>query len=222
MPIFGSFLQIGKIAKNAVNHPIVDFCEEYYYKDQKVVPPFVGLTGPEGVALAVARPSVVAELFLTKNKYFDKHPKTARELKRMTGDSILFEPSSLRWQQKRKALSSALYKDKLKDMIELMKQVTISTIQGRWSNAEGSEIDIVKEASNLFIKITIVCMFGSECADLKLKQRVNGNDVWMSLGEVIIQQMEQSNLRMFHLHNILIPEFKPYYYSPSDRRLAHN
>ncbi len=59
----------------------------------------------------------------------------------MTGDSILFEPSTLRWQQKRKALSSALYKDKLKDMIELMKKVTIETIQGRWSNAQ--EIDIV-------------------------------------------------------------------------------
>ena len=54
-------------------------------------------------------------------------------------------------------------------MIELMKQVTIQTIQGRWSNADKSEIDIVQEASNLFIKITIVCMFGSECADLKLK-----------------------------------------------------
>ncbi len=65
-------------------------------------------------------------------------------------------------------------------------------------------------------------MFGSECADLKLKQRVNGADVWMNLGEVIIQQLEQSNLRMFHLHNILIPELTSYYYSPSDRVLAHN
>ncbi len=68
----------------------------------------------------------------------------------------------------------------------------------------------------------MVCMFGSECADLKLKQRVNGADVWMNLGEVIIQQLEQSNLRMFHLHNILIPELTSYYYSPSDRVLAHN
>ena len=56
----------------------MDFCEEFYYKDQKIVPPFVGVTGPIGVALAVARPSVVAELFLTKNKYFDKHPSTAK------------------------------------------------------------------------------------------------------------------------------------------------
>lgn len=125
VPVFGSFLQIAKIAKNAVNHPIVDFCEEYYYKGKKMVPPFVAVTGPAGVALAVARPSVVAELFVNKNKYFDKHPTTARQLQRMTGDSILFAPSDLKWQQKRKALSAALYKDKLKDMIELMKQVTI-------------------------------------------------------------------------------------------------
>jgi cytochrome P450 len=103
----------------------VDFCEEHYYKGKKIVPSFVAVTGPGGVALAVARPSVVAELFLTKNKYFDKHPITAKQMQRMTGESILFEPSNLRWQMKRKALSSALYKDKLKDMIELMKQVTI-------------------------------------------------------------------------------------------------
>lgn len=43
----------------------------------------------------------------------------------MTGDSILFAQSDLMWQQKRKALSAALYKEKLKEMIELMKQVTI-------------------------------------------------------------------------------------------------
>ena len=29
-------------------------------------------------------------------------------------------------------------------------------------------------------------MFGAECADLKLKQRVNGVDVWMNLGEVMV------------------------------------
>ena len=87
----------------------------------------------------------------------------------MTGDSILFAQSDLVWQQKRKALSAALYKDKLKDMIEKMKLVTIQTIRDRWSLADKNEIDIVQEASNLFIKITIVCMFGAECADLKLK-----------------------------------------------------
>jgi len=59
VPIFGSFLQIGKLAKNPINHPVVDFCEEYYYKDKKLVPPFVAVTGPSGVGLVIARPSVV-------------------------------------------------------------------------------------------------------------------------------------------------------------------
>jgi cytochrome P450 len=75
------------------------------------------------------------------------------------GDSILFSQSDLKWQQKRKALSAALYKEKLKDMINMMKEITIETIKDNWMKAES--IDIVKEASNLFIKITLKCMFGT-------------------------------------------------------------
>lgn len=86
-----------------------------------LVPTFVGVAGQQGVGLIVARPEAVQELFLTKNKYFDKHPKSSMTSQRMIGDSILFAQSDLMWQQKRKALSAALYKDKLKDMIEVIK-----------------------------------------------------------------------------------------------------
>lgn len=115
----------------------------------------------------------------------------------MTGDSILFAPSNLMWQQKRKALSAALYKDKLKEMIESIKKVTIDTIRNRWSDSENNVIDIVQEASNLFIKITLVCMFGADCEDLKLKQTYKGVDKWVSFGEVVIKLMELSNTRTF-------------------------
>ncbi len=78
VPIFGSFIIMGRIAKTAVNNPIVDFLKELYYsKGDAKVPPFVAITGPLGVALAVGRPEAVQELFLSKNKYFDKHPTTA-------------------------------------------------------------------------------------------------------------------------------------------------
>jgi hypothetical protein len=77
VPIFGSFIKMGKIAKTA-NNPLVDFLKELYYSNGDAkVPPFVAITGPRGVSLSVARPEVVQELFLTKNKYFDKHPFTA-------------------------------------------------------------------------------------------------------------------------------------------------
>ena len=71
-------------------------------------------------------------------------------------------------------------------MIEVIKQVTIKTIRDRWFVADKNEIDIVQEASNLFIKITLCCMFGAECEDLKLKQTINGADAWINFGEVVI------------------------------------
>jgi len=74
------------------------------------------------------------------------------------GDSILFSQSDIKWQQKRKALSAALYKEKLKDMIQMMKDITIDKIEKRWMKNE--KMDIVSEASNLFIEITLKCMFG--------------------------------------------------------------
>ena len=76
----------------------------------------------------------------------------------MIGDSILFSQSDIKWQQKRKALSAALYKEKLKDMIQMMKDITIDKIEKRWMKNE--KMDIVSEASNLFIEITLKCMFG--------------------------------------------------------------
>lgn len=53
----------------------------------------------------------------------------------MTGDSILFAKSDLQWQQKRKALSAALYKDKLRVMLDMMKEVTIDMIRNKWMRA---------------------------------------------------------------------------------------
>jgi cytochrome P450 len=79
----------------------------------------------------------------------------------MLGDSILFAKSDILWQQKRKALSAALYKDKLRVMMEIMKEKTISIIRNKWMKANNGEINIVREAANLFINITSSCLFGS-------------------------------------------------------------
>ena len=71
-----------KYNAKAKNHPLIELCEELYYKDsnnrgKKIVPTFVGIAGQQGVGLIVSRPEAVQELFLTKNKYFDKHPKSS-------------------------------------------------------------------------------------------------------------------------------------------------
>jgi hypothetical protein len=42
-------------------------------------------------------PEIVEELFLTKNKYFDKHWKAAKLFSRLIGDSIVFAKSDIKW-----------------------------------------------------------------------------------------------------------------------------
>jgi cytochrome P450 len=167
-PVLGSFLKLASFKnKQGMKSSIInEFVEDTYVKGKKDVPPIVGLVLGSKVALIVNRPEPCEELFLTKNKYFDKHPNSAEFLKRMIGNSILFAKSDIHWQQKRKSLSAALYKEKLRAMVDMMKDVTIHMIREKWMKADKQHIDIVKESSNLFIKITLTCLFGATKEDI--------------------------------------------------------
>ena len=174
--MLGSFLKLAAFKnKEGMRSSILnEFIEDTYMKGKTEVAPIVGVVLGSTVALVVNRPEPCEELFLTKNKYFDKHPNSAEFLKRMIGNSILFAKSDIHWQQKRKSLSAALYKDKLKVMVEMMKDVTIHMIRNKWMKAENQQIDIVKESSNLFIKITLTCLFGTTKDDIMVTQRSAG------------------------------------------------
>jgi len=106
-----------------------DFVEEVYFKGKKEVPPVVGFVMGINVVLFFNRPESCSEIFMTKNKYFDKHPRSLKMGKKLFGDSILTAKSDMMWQSKRKVLSSALYKDKLKLMIDMIKDATVDSIR---------------------------------------------------------------------------------------------
>ncbi len=78
-------------------HPFTEFVEATFKKDNNEVPPIVGFALGNTVALMINSPDLAEDLFLTKNKYFDKFPKAARLFSRLTGDSILFANSDLKW-----------------------------------------------------------------------------------------------------------------------------
>jgi cytochrome P450 len=164
----------------------------------------VGFAFPTDACLMISRPETAEELFLSKNKYFDKHPKSQDLFRSLLGDSILFSKSDLQWQTKRKALSAALYKDKLTSMIETMKRVTIDIIQKDW--IPRGQIEIVRETSNLFITITLKCLFGDQYENSKCNLRVKGVEKEVSLGETIILLMENTLIREFQPHLIFIEE----------------
>ena len=71
--------------------------------------------------LAIADPEMLNDFYIAKNKFFDKHDQHRNVFYPLMGDSIVFGRSSESWSSRRKSLSVAFYKDKLKLMIELVK-----------------------------------------------------------------------------------------------------
>ena len=60
---------------------------------------------------------MVNELYVTKNKYFDKGDKLYRVWHLFFGESTLMSRSNALWATKRKHLSAAFYKDKMFGML---------------------------------------------------------------------------------------------------------
>ena len=63
---------------------------------------------------------MVNELYVSKNKYFEKADKAKNVFLQLFGNSILFDKSNELWATKRKHLSSAFYKDKMTGMLQLI------------------------------------------------------------------------------------------------------
>lgn len=184
LPIFGSFLELIRVSRSVGrNHPVVDLIEQVYKTKDGLLPQMTGIVFGKQVCLVINRPEAAEEVLLNKNKYFDKHPSSLKVVQKAIGESLIFAHSDILWSKKRKALSASLYKDKLKSMVETIKEITIRVVEKEWIPKK--EIDIVKEASKLFMQITLTCLFGKGNENITVKQRCRGVEKQEHLGEVM-------------------------------------
>ncbi|CDW86732.1 cytochrome p450 [Stylonychia lemnae] len=182
-------------------------------------PQYVGFIYSRVLCLFVNRHEPLQDLFVTKNKFFDKHPFTARLFKKTLGDGTLFAKSDELWAKKRKSLSSSLYKQKLIQMVETMKQIALETIK-EWE--QQGEIDIVAEAANLMMRNILACVFGRQNDNPIVKYKENGKIRDMKLGESVQLNMGKGIEREFQAHLIIFPELLPLYISKQDKELEFN
>jgi cytochrome P450 len=82
-------------------------------KEQKDVPDMFSVALGPNIVLWIASPDLLNDLYLSRNRYFDKHMDIKRLAEPLMGNSLLFIENNEMWNMHRKAMSASLYKDKL-------------------------------------------------------------------------------------------------------------
>jgi len=174
--------------------------------------------------LFVRCPKVLNDLYVSKNKYFDKFPLIKNILYPLMGDSILLAESSEFWSKKRKSLSQAFYKEKLIQMCELVKKCMrerVTDINEKFLKT-GQKMDLIHEISKTFIKVILVCGFGVDLTDEMLDYIEDGVDTKKTLPYVLRNVFHESLMRWPGLQLSIFPETVSWYLSAHDRETRKN
>ena len=144
------------------------------------------------------------------NRFMDKHPKTQRLLRSLTGDSILFNPSNELWSQKRKHLSAAFYKDKLNPMLEMIIKTTNLYIRKllQEQSGPGKTMDILKFGGDLINSTILLCVFGVKIENIaKLKYMEGGKEELLDPGMFLKKIFTRQIMRGSRFFRILFDWF---------------
>jgi len=140
--------------------------EDYFtavFGPGKLPPLFLDMRHPKGI-LVVTGPQYVDELYIGKNKYFDKDEKERRVYYGWFGDSIFHAKSDHIWLEQRKHLAAAFYKEKMNLMLKIMIGVTNQRVQ-KWlkdygTGLERPDVSMTLEFSDLIADSDLAAVFG--------------------------------------------------------------
>jgi len=162
---------------------------------------FNKLTMPQ---IIVSDPEIVQDLYVTKNAKTDKDGFAELMFKDLIGNSFIFSFNDKRWKEKRKACAHAFYKERLNQMIEVLKEKVVEHIEQHMatikeSGQQSSVMDFEKEFSNILSRNIVHICFGVDLCHEKLTMRIqerkNGPWVWRDyhIPEAIGHLLDQMN-----------------------------
>ena len=177
MPMFGSIFNVVysmiKSKREGDNYHVSRHVINHTIPSDSLATGIMFITN--GAGLLISDPAVVQDLYVSKNKYFDKHSLVKNASYVLTGESILFTETTEDWRSTRKAMSPAFYKGKLESLTEIAKTAIETTVK-RFEELlkDKNEIDILNEINTMTTRILLTCAFGVDIADEKIDFWVNG------------------------------------------------
>lgn len=160
------------------------------FGEGKIPPIFLDMRDPRGI-IVITDPTYVDELYIAKNKYFDKADKDKRVYYQWFGDSIFLARSDQSWKQSRKHLAAALYKDKMNLMLKTIMTVANNKVQA-WrkeysqdspSGPPPSDMSLTKEVADLLVDSMLGSVFGLRSMERTLTIGYYGQMIVVTLGK---------------------------------------
>eukprot|EP00347_Sterkiella_histriomuscorum_P017019 403350965 len=188
LPVFGNLLGMKKALDN-MNPYSKTILEEYWHNHfgETLPPIFADMRIADG-SIVFCDPNYVKEIYTTKTKYMDKHPKFYRIAYEQFKDSTFLQKSSELWVQKRKHLSAAFYKDKIKHMLKSAIVVTNQKVQ-EWRllvEDKGDQTIILnKQAQEMIDDVIQVCVFGQSVLKKQIGYIEKGKTLDFTIGKFL-------------------------------------
>ncbi len=130
-------------------YPIIEFFDDCF---DKQVPPLCIFVVSVAPVINVSCPETINELYVTKNKYFDKNIRLENQFKCLFGGGTVFSKSNELWTQKRKHLAVAFYKEKMIKMLDILTAMTDARVK-QWihdyANQPDKHLSLIRELSDL-------------------------------------------------------------------------
>ncbi|CDW76171.1 cytochrome family subfamily polypeptide 55 precursor [Stylonychia lemnae] len=178
---------------------------------------------PKGM-LVITDPDFVFESFTTKNKYFDKFPRSYHINKKIFGESILFTASDEIQALKRKHLSSAFYKDKMQSQLNSIISSTYDMVQEtiQQINLGNDELDLNQYIGKLILKSIQICIFGVDEHLEMLPFKQKGKIDQLSQGVFMNRISAGSILRSNNVFRINFEFLDHYFVGKDEKELEQN
>ena len=123
VPFLGNTLRARRMIASDTKAGLYDLQFHRFLKEDfgDEFPPVNCIATTHDPIVIIRDPNILHELYVTKNKYFDKFERSKRILRTLMGSTLLFENSNELWAKKRKTVTQALYKEKLIKYFDLIK-----------------------------------------------------------------------------------------------------
>jgi cytochrome P450 len=225
-PVIGNFLRLCEIMnkRGAIDYtPFVPMLKDTFGDANP--PDVVVLMAQSQPMVVLNHPACLTDIYVTKNKYFDKDPLGRIIFGSFIGESIVLAASDEKWAKKRKVLSSAFFKDKLLRMTEEIREIVAVKIEEMEKAylVTGKPMNLIQEIGDLHMRIILVSAFGlHDLHSVKLPYLKEGVTKYIPVEDFVKKLVATLIFKNGRYIFVLLPYLMFVDYCQEDREFAKN